>query len=157
MTTGDENDKVIEYLKELDMDFNRLINRFRLLFRKHSPDELTGTQLSVLRCLRAEGACTTSYLADMLGVTLSAITALVNRLYRQGLVTRERKEEDRRQVWINISSRGLEYLNETEENRYFLLSLYFSQLTPEEREQFLTLLKKVVGLFENNNSENNNS
>ncbi len=147
-----EKDEVVEYIKDLDLLFNRLINRFRLLFRKYSPEEITGTQLSVLRCLRAEGACTTSYLADVLGVTLSAITALINRLYRQGLVTRERKEEDRRQVWINISSRGLQYLDEAEENRYFLLSMYFSRLPEEDREQFLVLLKKVVELFEEDNS-----
>ncbi len=143
-----EKDPVIEYIKELDLVFSRLINRFRWLFRKYSSDEITGTQLAVLRCLRAEGACTTSYLAEVLGVTLSAITALVNRLYRQGLASRERKEKDRRQVWINITPRGLQYLQEAEQGRYFLLSMYFSRLPEEEREEFLRMMKKVLDLIE---------
>ena len=146
--TSEKKDPVIEYIKDLDLVFSRLINRFRWLFRKYSSDEITGTQLAVLRCLRSEGACTTSYLAEMLGVTLSAITALINRLYRQGLASRERKEQDRRQVWINITPQGLQYLHDAEQSRYFLLSMYFSKLTEEERVEFLRMLRKVSDIFE---------
>ncbi len=146
-----KDDELIEYIKELDLHFSRLINRFRYLFRKYSSDNVTGAQLSVLRNLRAKGACTTSYLAESLGVTLSAITALVNRLYRMGLVARERKEKDRRQVWINITEQGLQHLEEAESNRYFLLSLYFSQLDEDEREKFLEMMEKVVNIFETDN------
>jgi len=85
----------------------------------------------------------------MLGVTLSAVTALINRLHKMGLVTRERKEKDRRQVWITITPKGLEVLEDVEEKRNLLLALYLAKVPENEREQLLELLQRTVKLFEN--------
>ncbi len=84
----------------------------------------------------------------MLGVTLSAVTALVNRLHRMGLVSRERQEKDRRQVWISITPKGLEVLDNVEERRNLLLALYLARVPDNEREQLLDLLQRAVELFE---------
>jgi len=101
----------------------------------------------VLRALR-KAPCNTSFLAHMLGVTLSAVTALINRLHKMGLVTRERQEQDRRQVWISITDKGLEVLENVEERRNLLFALYLSRVPEEEREQLLELLKGAVELFD---------
>jgi DNA-binding MarR family transcriptional regulator len=66
-----------------------------------------------------------------------------------GLVTRERQEKDRRQVWISITPKGLQVLKEVEEKRNLLLAMYLSKIPEDEREQLLYLLKKAVKLFEN--------
>jgi DNA-binding MarR family transcriptional regulator len=84
----------------------------------------------------------------MLGVTLSAITALINRLHRMGLVSRERREKDRRQVWISITPKGLQVLNDVEERRNLLLAVYLSRVPENERQQLLELLQRAVKLFE---------
>ena len=84
----------------------------------------------------------------MLGVTLSAVTALINRLYKMGLVTRERQEKDRRQVWITITPKGLQVLKDVEEKRNLLLALYLAEVPEQEREELLKLLRKAVKLFE---------
>ncbi len=139
---------MVQYIKDLDLLFSRLITRFRILYSKHTTEEITGTQFLVLQSLRNNGPCNTSYLAQSLGVTLSAITALINRLFKLGLVTRERKARDRRQVWINITSKGLQVLKEVEEQRYLLLALYFSRLSEKERQQLQVLLRQLVELFE---------
>jgi len=102
----------------------------------------------VLRCLRNRGPSNTSYLAQTLGVTLSAVTALVNRLYRSGLVERERQDRDRRQVWISITPKGLQLLEEVEEKRHLLLALYFSRFPASAREKLLQMPKEIVELFE---------
>lgn len=140
--------ELIEYIKNLDHAFSRIISRFRYLFNKYTSDEITGTQLSVLRILEEKGASNTSYLAESLGVTLSAITAIINRLYRRELVSRERRAEDRRQVWINITPEGSRILREAEERRYFLLGLYFARFPQKDREYLLQILNEVVHLFE---------
>lgn len=84
----------------------------------------------------------------MLGVTLSAITALINRLHRMGLASRERREKDRRQVWISITPKGLQVLNDVEERRNLLLAVYLSRVPENERQQLLELLQRAVKLFE---------
>lgn len=138
---------MLEYIKELDMVFSRLIYRFRVLFSRYTVDEITDTQYIVLRSLR-KGSCNTSYLAQVLGVTLSAVTALVNRLYKMELVERERKEVDRRQVWISITVRGLKVLKDVEDKRYLLMAVYLSRLPDSEREEALQMLKRMIALFE---------
>lgn len=141
------NESLIEYIKELDTVFSRLIYRVRVLHNRYTVDEITDTQYVVLRALR-KAPCNTSFLAHMLGVTLSAVTALINRLHRMDLVTRKRQEKDRRQVWISITPKGVQVLEDVEERRNLLLAVYLSRVPEEEREQLLELLKKAVNLFD---------
>lgn len=114
---------------------------------RYTVDEITDTQFMVLYALR-RGPANTSQLAGVLGVTLSAVTALVNRLYKVGLVSRERRDRDRRQVWISITAKGLQVLKDMEDRRYLLLALYFSRLPDEERKEILSWLRRIIDLFE---------
>lgn len=142
-----KRDSLLEYIKELDHVFSRLIYRVRVLHNRYTADEITDTQFIVLRSLR-KGPCNTSFLAHMLGVTLSAITALINRLYKMGLVNRERQEKDRRQVWISITPKGLQVLEDVEERRNLLLAVYLSHVPEGKRQQLLDLLREASDLFE---------
>ncbi len=139
---------MLKNIKDLDHIVSRLIYRVRVLHNRYTVDQITDTQFIVLRSLR-KSPCNTSFLAHMLGVTLSAVTALINRLHKMGLVARERQEKDRRQVWISITPKGLQVLKEVEEKRNLLLAMYLSKIPEDEREQLLYLLKKAVKLFEN--------
>jgi len=138
---------MLNYIEEIDHVFSRLIYRVRVLHNRYTVDEITDTQYVVLRVLR-KAPCNTSFLAQMLGVTLSAVTALINRLHRMGLVRRERQEKDRRQVWIYITPKGLQVLENVEERRNLLLAVYLSHVPEDERQQLLELLQKAVKLFE---------
>ncbi len=142
-----KRDNLLEYIKELDYIFSRLVYRVRVLHNKYTADEVTDTQFIVLRALK-KGPCNTSFLAHMLGVTLSAVTALINRLHKMGLVNRERQEKDRRQVWISITPEGLEVLNDVEERRNLLLAVYLSHVPEGKRQQLLELLREARDLFE---------
>ncbi len=119
----------------------------RVLHNRYTADEITDTQFIVLRALK-KGPCNTSFLAHMLGVTLSAVTALINRLHKMGLVNRERQEKDRRQVWISITPKGLQVLNDVEERRNLLLAVYLSHVPEAKRQQLLALLREASELFE---------
>jgi len=65
-----------------------------------------------------------------------------------GLVSRERKEKDRRQVGISITPKGLKVLSDVEEKRNLLLALYLSHVPEKERQQLLELLRRAITLFE---------
>ncbi len=140
--------ELVRYIEDLDHVFSRLISRLRFLFNKYTTGEITATQLAVLRILNEKGASNTSFLADSLGVTLSAITAMVNRLNRLDMVSRERRLKDRRQVWIKITPKGRTVLEEVEERRYFLLSIFFARYPQKDREYLLKAMHEVVSLFE---------
>ena len=63
---------------------------------------ISGSDLDCLDLLNFEGRITAGRLAEVTGLTTGAITGVVDRLEKAGLVRRERDEADRRKVYIVI-------------------------------------------------------
>src|SRR5690242_5805032 len=67
--------------------------------------ELTAPQLRVLGFV-ALRTCTTRQLADWQGVSLPAMSRMVDHLARRGLLVRSRDTHDRRQINLALSAKG---------------------------------------------------
>src|SRR4051812_40637280 len=63
---------------------------------------ISSSDLECLDFLNLEGRVTAGRLAEVTGLTTGAITGVVDRLEKVGLVRRERDEADRRKVFIAI-------------------------------------------------------
>ena len=63
---------------------------------------ISSSDLECLDFLNIEGRVTAGRLAELTGLTTGAITGLVDRMEKAGLVRRERDEADRRKVYIAI-------------------------------------------------------
>jgi DNA-binding MarR family transcriptional regulator len=63
---------------------------------------ISGSDLECLDFLNLEGRVTAGRLAEVTGLTTGAITGVVDRLEKAGLVRRERDPADRRKVFIGI-------------------------------------------------------
>jgi DNA-binding MarR family transcriptional regulator len=63
---------------------------------------ISSSDLECLDFLIMEGRITAGRLAEVTGLTTGAITGVVDRLEKAGLVRRERDENDRRKVFIAI-------------------------------------------------------
>lgn len=63
---------------------------------------ISSSDLECLDFLNIEGRVTAGRLAELTGLTTGAITGVVDRLEKAGLVRRERDEQDRRKVFIAI-------------------------------------------------------
>jgi DNA-binding MarR family transcriptional regulator len=61
---------------------------------------ISGSDLECLDFLNLEGRVTAGRLAEVTGLTTGAITGVVDRLEKAGLVRRERDPDDRRKVFI---------------------------------------------------------
>src|ERR1700737_4646543 len=61
---------------------------------------ISSSDLECLDFLNLEGRVTAGRLAEVTGLTAGAITGVVDRLEKAGLVRRERDENDRRQGYI---------------------------------------------------------
>ncbi|MGH2460761.1 MAG: MarR family winged helix-turn-helix transcriptional regulator [Chloroflexota bacterium] len=93
---------------------------------------LTRAQLKILVLLRQEGATTVGHLAAHLGVTLPSITATVDRLVHQGLVSREDDPTDRRRVINRLTPTGATLIERLQEGRRTRLVLALQQLSPAD-------------------------
>ena len=65
---------------------------------------ISGSDLDCLDFVNLEGRVTAGWLAEVTGLTSGAITGVVDRLEKAGLVRRERDEVDRRKVFIVVVS-----------------------------------------------------
>jgi len=68
------------------------------------------------------------------------ITGLVNRMIKDGLVTKASKTEDRRSYQVNISDKGLALFEEMAENHAQWISGFFSSLDKESMNKITELL-----------------
>ncbi len=105
---------------------------------------ITLPQVWVLRYLSRQRECPMRELASFMKMGLSSVTAMVDRLVKQGFANRRRTEKDRRLVFVDITPKGRKALKEIlDQRRKTTLSL-FESLTAEERLIYLCILEKLV-------------
>jgi DNA-binding MarR family transcriptional regulator len=63
---------------------------------------ISSTDMDCMDFLNVEGRMTAGRLAELTGLTTGAITGVIDRLEKAGLVRRERDEADRRKVFIAV-------------------------------------------------------
>lgn len=105
---------------------------------------ITLSQYNVLRILRGQHPkpATVSILIERMLDKTSNASRIVERLRKKEYVSRLRREEDRRQVDVAITDKGLELLAEIDSVQHEL-SCGFYSLTLEEITDFNTLLDKL--------------
>jgi DNA-binding MarR family transcriptional regulator len=101
------------------------------------------TSNSVLARLADEGSIRLTALADASGVSQPAMTQLVARLEREGLVARQTDTEDRRATLVEISSRGRVFLSELRQSLNDRLVELLKTLSPDD-EATLALAMRVA-------------
>ncbi|MFO7824177.1 MAG: MarR family transcriptional regulator [Cyclobacterium sp.] len=120
-----------------------LVSRQSRLFK---PYGLSPEQYNVLRILRGKHPepTTVSSIQDRMLNKMSNASRLVEKLKQKGMVERKECAEDRRQVDITITSKGLETLSllESEVKKFNKDSI---QLSEEEVNQLNELLDKLRG------------
>ena len=92
--------------------FDRLL---AAMARTHTPElfesTITMAQLKVLMLLRSFGEAPMSEMATHLGVSLSTVSGLVDRLVEGDLVQRRTDPADRRHVLVSMTAAGTEFID----------------------------------------------
>jgi DNA-binding MarR family transcriptional regulator len=89
-------------------------------------------QLHILYTLQRNGEMPMSRLAEMLNVSLSNATGLIDRIEERGFVERTRVPEDRRIVKIRVTEAGLQMLREIDALSDDLLRSVLDRLGPSK-------------------------
>jgi MarR family transcriptional regulator, organic hydroperoxide resistance regulator len=90
------------------------------------------THLHILWVLEHHGALSMSRLADLLDVSLSNATGLVDRMEERGLVERTRVPDDRRIVVVSASAEGARQRDEIEALKQDGMRSILGRLTPAQ-------------------------
>ncbi len=133
-------------LEELLPRWNKLFwwNAVRPVFRKMLDADLSLAESIVLRSLQNQGQLTVADAAEALCVTHSAASRAVDRLVRDGLIARQENPEDRRQKQLTLTPAGAVLIGEMEAVTVDRLRQIMMVLSAEEREQFRTLLVRLM-------------
>lgn len=105
--------------------------------------QVSMSQMHVLWMLQHHGAMTMSRIAELIGVSMSNATGIIDRMEEHGLVERERTPDDRRVVIVRPAAGGLRALSETESSKRERMHAVLGRLPRAERPIVLAALKSL--------------
>ncbi|WP_152396255.1 MarR family winged helix-turn-helix transcriptional regulator [Paenibacillus guangzhouensis] len=108
-------------------------------------NELSSSQLYILKVLGTKGDKNCSELAKLLDVSLPAVTSLVNKLVKKGYVRRHTPENNRRVVMLQISQPGLEMLRQSDARFAEIMDEMLQDFPEEELDVLLGYYKRMNG------------
>ncbi len=104
---------------------------------------LSPTDLQALMLIGERQRCIVSDVAHGLNISPTTASSLVDRLVRNQYVERYRTEDDRRIVRLELSSEGARIREEAVSLQLQNCRQMLDELTPEEAEDFLRLMRKI--------------
>ncbi|WP_042352902.1 MarR family winged helix-turn-helix transcriptional regulator [Bacillus massiliigorillae] len=130
-------------LVELFEMYRILNKRWSQEWNKVSEENHSTTHALALEFLSAEGKQTASNLAISLSVTTGAVTGIVDKLVKSGLVKRTRDMKDRRVVYMEITEQGMKLLKPLREKRMRLMEGFLASLSESEMQILLQINRKL--------------
>ncbi len=103
----------------------------------------TQTQLLVLVAIHAAERCTMGQLATNLHVSMPTMTGVVTRLARAGYVRRTTSPDDRRQVVVELTAKGREFIQAFQAVIRHRWEEVLRALSPHELEAFYRVITKL--------------
>ncbi|MFD0867865.1 Uncharacterized HTH-type transcriptional regulator yusO [Chlamydia abortus] len=129
-------------------DFARLWFKLSKDLKNHMETGLAPTltegQLNVLELLEAHERMKPSDFIAYLETTPAAITTLLDRMEKGGLIVRERDDHDRRIVWVKTTDRGREECARGVQIREQFLQSHLDRISAHNQQLLVYLLGKVA-------------
>jgi DNA-binding MarR family transcriptional regulator len=117
--------------------------RHAAIFAARIPEQLTATQFSTLVRLQEVGPCSQNKLGRLTAMDGATIKGVTDRLIQRGFVAATVDPEDGRRRMLALTGAGLDAVARAIPVGLDISAETLEPLSPEEREQFLKLLKKL--------------
>ncbi|AEA60449.1 MarR family winged helix-turn-helix transcriptional regulator [Burkholderia gladioli] len=108
---------------------------------------ITGTQASMLFMLAVGKCSTAAELAREYAIDASAVTRLLDRVEKRGLLSRVRSHEDRRVVRLELTDEGRELAERMPEIFISVLDQLLNGFTPEEVGFLKSMLRRILSNY----------
>ena len=106
-------------------------------------EEVTLTQYRTLVVLASRGPQNLVGLAEAVAVTPATATRMCDRLVKKKLIVRQSEQDDRRQVRLALTKKGLKLVGTVTDRRRREIEVILSAIDPEEQ----TVLVQALGQF----------
>lgn len=139
----DELDRKADQLRHAVLGIMHLYRVVESTIARSPQFELSMQELRVVEFLGDEGAKMMRELAELLLLAVNSVTTIVDNLEKKGMVRRQRPEEDRRVVLVELTERGKKTFEVAAQERKQFYRSMLGSLTEEEQEILLVLFRKV--------------
>ncbi|GAA5343844.1 MarR family winged helix-turn-helix transcriptional regulator [Planifilum fimeticola] len=137
-------DSRLAAIQELESTLRAVFQSFRGELNALIGDQMTLAEYHLLRILHRDGSRRISDLAQDLGVSMSHITNVTDRLETKGWVVRRRSEQDRRAVELHITDSARKRMEELQRKKEQYYRDKLSSLPTESIHTLIDLLKQLI-------------
>ena len=116
-----------------------------ILSRHH----ISPPQFEIMVEIYFEGELSQAEMPKKLHLAKSTVSALLDRLEKQGMISRKKTAKDRRISTVKLTFKGSHVIEQVIERRSALIESLLQQLSPKEREQFVSVISRFAFLLEN--------
>ena len=106
--------------------------------------ELNHQELRLVELLGAKGPQMMRVLAEHLALAVNSVTTVADRMEQKGVISRQRSEEDRRVVRLELTEVGQVMYRAADAARLQLFRTMLGALTEDEQEILLVLFRKIA-------------
>ncbi len=141
-------------MADLETNVERLANLYMQLSRsfQHRESEIlqgmeadiTLREWHVIFYLGSKCPCIMREIADRLKLAVSSVTGLVDRLVQKGLVVRERPEDDRRIVNVELTEKGREAYRWHFREHLNMFRAMLQTLDEQDQDTLIALFTKII-------------
>jgi len=136
--------ELCEYISRLDSLLPVLIEHFQI----SDPHRLFGIKITLqqyltLNILTKKSRCMITELSQALGVALSTMTELANRLVKRQFIKKIKDSKDRRIVWVNLTKKGVKIIQEINRKKQKHILTVLERLTERERQLLIDILERI--------------
>ena len=131
--------------------FNSILRIEERSLKNRLTDGLSIAELHTIVAVGLHEINSMKVVATRLDVTMATLTAAMNKLERKGFVERSRSETDRRQVLVQLTSKGRKAFRAHESFHKKMVDSALAVLTPEEETVFVHALGKIKEFFDAEN------
>lgn len=110
---------------------------------------ITAPQLVTLHTIAAKGLTSINALSKIVSLDASTLVGIIDRLEAKGYVRRERSLSDRRQVGIQITDAGRDFIGQAPSPLQSSLAKSLTRLTPLEQSIIAQSLEHIVDMIDN--------
>ncbi len=109
---------------------------------------LTLPQLMIMQTLRLSAPISTGELAKEISLTQATVTSILDRLEKKELISRERGKEDKRKVWINLTTAGGELMKGAPTTQQDLFTRRFDDMQTWEQSMVVSALERIAFMLD---------
>jgi DNA-binding MarR family transcriptional regulator len=106
------------------------------------------SQMGALREIRAKGRLNLSQLANQVSVTNQSMTGISNVLVEKDLVERVYDDANRRQIELQLTPKGMEFIDTYDKENLELISQVFSKLSEEDCETLQRASDEIYAILD---------